>query len=129
MVDVIRSGGHFENSKICLPYSSVSQFHATSTSAGDAVYLEREHLQVTRSNAGAYTKCPNRRENWNAAAKTYVSLGTESAISKFAVPNSKALAQGIMAELKWSIKLTLETALDLAPGRTSCRTAPLHFKP
>ena len=50
------------------------------------------------------TKCPHRRESWNAAAKQYVSLRTESAVVKHA-PNSKAQAQVIMAELKWSIKL------------------------
>ncbi len=52
-------------------------------------------------------KCPHRRDNWNAAAKTYVSLRTESVISK-AAPSSKALAQGIMSELKWAIKLTYQ---------------------
>ena len=51
------------------------------------------------------TKCPHRRENWNVAAKEYVSLRTESAIAKHA-PNSKAVAQAIMTELKWAIKLT-----------------------
>ncbi len=61
------------------------------------------------------TKCPHRRENWNTAAKEYVCLRTESAVAKDA-PNSKAVAQGIMAELNWAIKLTYKHHRRFAQG-------------